>query len=269
MKLLIKDSAKASKLQCLISILRQFAESISLNINITGLYAQGMDKSHCCLFEFNLKPEWFDVYDIESCNCKTIGFSNLAFHKMLGTRRENQSIEIIHNCDQDYLTILLESSLKEADTSKNYNKQFELPLMDLEMELLSIPNVEADADLIISTAVFKDIIDELAIFSEKISVVLDEETIKFKTVSGDEGKMMITIKNEDITEYSIIDNEVISQTFNLKILKSICNFNKISNEIKLSFSNDKPLFIQIKLDGNDNYINFHAAPYITDNDDDE
>lgn len=267
MRFLIRESAKAAKLQGLIAILKNFAESINLNIGITGLYVQGMDKTHCCLFELNLRAEWFDEYDVGTCNCKTIGFSNLALHKMLNTRRENQAIEVVHCCDKNHIDIGLTSP--SGETAKNYNKQFELPIMDLEMELFTIPDIDADSDLTVNSSVFKDIIDELAVFSEKINIVLDSETIKFNTVAGDEGRMMITLKNDDITEYSIIDDETISQTFNLKILKAVCGFNKISDEIKLSFSNDKPLFIRINLDGNDNsnYISFHLAPYIDDDGD--
>lgn len=259
MKLIITDFSKATKFQYLFSNLKIFSESINLNIDENRIYAQGMDKSQCCLFQFNLKSTWFNEYSVDEDVPKNIGIPSSALYKMLNTRNENQSIELSHSNDEDNMDIVFSSN----DTTKTYNKQFQLPLMDIDSNLLNIPDSEYDADITIKSSVIKDIADELSIFDEKINIIMDQDTVQFKT-SGSEGNMTITLNNNDIIEFGIIEGETINQTYNLKLLKGICNYNKLANDVKLSISNNKPLVIRFNLDDDDNFISFYLAPYMDD-----
>jgi proliferating cell nuclear antigen len=259
MKLTITELSKATKFQYLFSNLKLFSESINLNVDENRIYAQGMDKSQCCLFQFNLKKSWFDEYAVDEDCPKDIGIPSYALYKMLNTRNDNQTIEIVHSNNEDNINIAFSSN----DATKTYNKYFQLPLMDIDSNLLNVPETESDADITINSSVIKGIVDELSIFDEKINIMMDQDTVQFKT-SGNEGNMTITLNNNDIIEFCITEGETINQTYNLKLLKGICNYNKLANDVKLSISNNKPLVIRFNLDDDDNFISFYLAPYMED-----
>ena len=55
MKLVINNSVKATKFSNIFNNLKHFTETMNLHFSENGLYVQGMDKTHCCLFEFKIR----------------------------------------------------------------------------------------------------------------------------------------------------------------------------------------------------------------------
>ncbi len=54
MKLVITDSRKVSQFSSILKNLKNFSLDIEIHVDDERLYAQGMDSSHCCLFELEL-----------------------------------------------------------------------------------------------------------------------------------------------------------------------------------------------------------------------
>ena len=119
-------------------------------------------------------------------------------HKILNTRRDNQKISIIYLGTLDKLSIHFsnEENEKNEQSKSEFNKKIDIPLMELESQLLSVPNTEYEAEITISSNMMREIVDELSIFNDKLEISLNEENINLKS-SGIEGEMGITIKNDD------------------------------------------------------------------------
>jgi proliferating cell nuclear antigen PCNA len=263
MKLVINNPSKANKFSNIFNNLKYFTDAMNIYFSENGLYVQGMDRTHCCLFELNINPIWFDFYEFNASEDNgKIGFSTGIMQKVLSTRSENQSIIINYSGSPDKLSFHF---LVPSDNKKlGFDKHIDIPLMDIDDALLTIPKTDYDAEFVIYSTTMREIVEELSIFNDKLEIELNEEKINFKS-SGIEGEMGITINNEDIVEYAIIENGNLKKLYSLKFFKLMSGFNKLSTYVKLGFSETCPMMMVYSLEEDtNNYIKFHLAPYIDD-----
>ena len=103
------------------------------------------------------------------------------------------------------------------------------------------------------------------IFGEVLTLTFSEEIIDMKSSSID-GSMRAEMNIEDLTEFAIAENTTLIQSYSLKYIHMMCQFNKLSSEINMSFIKDKPMTMQYDLLEGSN-VKIHLAPKICDNDD--
>lgn len=99
-------------------------------------------------------------------------------------------------------------------------------LITIDMDQVEIPEKEYEADIIINSDQFAALITQLGIFGEEIRINCNMETINISS-KGDHGRMTVSIKDDDITEYAIEENEIIDLLFDLKFIQNICAFSKL------------------------------------------
>jgi hypothetical protein len=73
----------------------------------------------------------------------------------------------------------------ECDIKTVFDKNFEIPLMDIECELLEIPDVDYDAELVIQSASFANTVSQLKQFGDIMDIACSENEIKFVAKSGE------------------------------------------------------------------------------------
>ena len=225
-----------------------------------------MDDSHCSLFECRLSNKWFKEYDFDpATDMGQIAINIVMLNKVLNTWTEKQELSIEIQPNSDKIHISFENS--ENDTSQ-FNKYYELPLIDLENELMAVVDSDTLVDMSVESKLFHSIINQLAIFADTLSMTFKEEEIEF-TSSGTDGKMRANIKAEDLAEYAISEDSVLTQTYSLRYVQMMCQFNKLAPEMILGFSADMPMVMKYDLgDNNDteSFVRIHLAPKIADDD---
>ena len=278
MKITIANPDKATAFSTVFQHLKLLADYINVHFSDSGIYMQCLDNNHCCLFECNLSKDWFDLYEFDGdSDAKCVGFNSGMFYKVIHIRQSNQNIEIRYNgLDVDKVLVDFTKS------DNNFNKSFEIPTIDLDNEMMEIPdNEDTTVDLIIDTKQLSDLASELILFSEILTLKFSEEGIHF-TASGSEGKMNSCISLDNVNEYAIGENMILKQSYSLKYLNIMCNFGKLSKEIVLGFSENRPMCLTYNLDHDsksnedededediekNNYVSFYLAPRIDDDDD--
>ena len=105
------------------------------------------------------------------------------------------------------------------------------------------------------------IFDQLNNFGNDIIVKCLQEEIEF-TSNNTNGEMRVQIPIDDLSSYSIVEDEDVKITYSLLYLTKMCT-NKLSEEVEISLSNDSPLKIMYSL-GNNSTMSFYMAPKITD-----
>ena len=83
------------------------------------------------------------------------------------------------------------------------------------------------------------------------------------SASGDEGSMTAKLSLEDsqLIDYAIIEGLSLKISFALRYIKLMTAFNKLSEEVKLELSTDKPLFMIYDI-GDDSNLKLVLAPKI-------
>lgn len=159
------------------------------------------------------------------------------------------------------------TSAQEAATTTTkayFDKHFELPLIDVEEEMMQIPEMEHTAELAMQSAQFANIITQLKMFGDSMNVQCSEERIALASTSQEQGKMYVEIGINDLSEFAIDEGADLSLSFSLSYLKNICAYNRISETVRIKFSDSYPMQVAYPLGGEDARLMFHLAPKIDD-----
>ena len=257
------------KAECFASIfqhIKSFTENINILFEKDRMYMQTMDGARVSIIEIILPSEWFDVYEHKSATTITVGINATILFKILNSREKTQSINIVYDVnDGDHLSIHFTSENKDE-----FDKRFEVPLMDIDMELLGIPEIEHQAEFTVSSYHFSTIVNQLQMFGDTMDVSCSEEKIMLSSHSQDHGKMFVEIKIDDLSSFIIDENGSMNLSFSLNYLHNICLYNKIAKEIELKLAANYPIQIIYDLgetlSGEKAQIKFYLAPKISDED---
>lgn len=186
------------------------------------------------------------------------------FSTILNYALKHDKLELIANINNpDYININLLNS--ENTKNSNYNHYFELPLMDVDIEKINIPNnIEYDVDFIINSKKFSEIIQELLVFDNTINITTNENEIELKS-SGNNGKLNVKVPVDDLEEYIIAENETINMSYSLNHLNKMIISTKLTNNVFISLTNNFPMCVKYVIDQETNSnIIFFVAPKIED-----
>ena len=259
MEIVITNPVKAELFTSIFQNIKVFTDHISILCKANGIYLQTMDSSRVSIIELSLPSTLFDKYS-HSDNV-AIGISSSILYKILNAREKSQNIQIVYeNTTTDTLSLHFTSEEKN-----NFDKHFEVPLIDLEMDYMTIPHIEYVAEFTIPSGVFSSLINQLKMFGESMDINCSEEKIVLFSNSIDSGKMSVEMNIDDLTSFSINEGEELKLSFSLNYLHNICAFNKLSKEMEIKLANNFPLSIIYDL-SNEGFMKFYLAPKIDDSD---
>lgn len=146
--------------------------------------------------------------------------------------------------------------------------EFELKLMELESEHLSIPDTKYSAIVKVAASEFQNICRDLLVMGDTVNISVSKEGIRF-AVNGDIGKGSTTLrptqsadKSEDEST-SIELTEPVDLSFALKYLNHFTKATPLSLGVTLSMSPDVPVVVEYRVD-TFGYLRFYLAPKIDD-----
>jgi proliferating cell nuclear antigen PCNA len=268
MEIVIRDSSKSDAFATIFQHIKLFTDHVSLLCGEEGVKMQCMDNAHVAIVELALPKEWFDTYKIVPGQTSRVGFNATFLHRILSSREKDQQTHLVYSLDDtDRLIINLTSpdlsEEKKPQVKPSFDKHFELPLMDIEEEGMCIPEIEYTAELSMLSSQFSAIITQLKMFGDSMEVQCSEERIALASTSTEQGKMFVEIGISDLSEFSIDEGADLTLLFSLTYLKNICAYNKISENVRIQFSDSYPMRVEYNL-GNNGSLVFHLAPKIDD-----
>jgi proliferating cell nuclear antigen len=225
MELQINEIYNCDLFAALFQNLKLFAENINISFDETHMFFQSMDSAQISVMELNIPKEWFDSYRVPKQ--VTVGVNAALLSKILSTREKNQSIHISFIEDTDVLHLLFTSQIpdltedeenhkKSASAApKSFDKRFELPLVSLDSDHLTIPIQDYDAEFSLNSGHFAALVNQLKIFGDTMDVECCEEHIVLYSRSHECGKMSVNINIDDLTMFSITENDRLNVSFSI------------------------------------------------------
>ena len=137
------------------------------------------------------------------------------------------------------------SNIYDAVTGSRF-PYFEAPLIDLDSELLSVPIIEYEADIILPSLDFALLINQLRGFGETLQFVCNENHIEMISKSIDSGKMSVSVEISNLSSFEIEEEKELNMSFSLSPLHNICQFCKIFPEVDIKLHSEYPLYIRFK-----------------------
>tara|TARA_B100001093_G_C26858627_1_gene1028737 strand:- start:7926 stop:8765 length:840 start_codon:yes stop_codon:yes gene_type:complete len=276
MKFGVSNKDKVAKFLAITKNMKHMVNEVNLGICERGLYVQGMDSSHVGMFEWKLEKDWFDIWKGKE-----------EFHYNMGINCE--SLSMIMNCHTQgqYIELsFMENSTQELIIKfegKGHDKMFELKLIDIDCELMEIPDVEYDADITMKSGEFNNLMAEASIFGETIKIELGIDDNIYMATDGSV-VYKVRIKEENIVEYALAEEATIKHSYALKYCLLFSKFCKLNKNVKLHLKDETPLKVIYNLEhwldisGNEqedddedeekskNFIAFYLAPKLEDDD---
>jgi hypothetical protein len=262
MNVILSTPLKADTFSAMFQNMKAFTEHINIMFEKDRMYLQSMDSARVSVFEYNLPSTWFDKYEHTNNTAICLGVNSTLLFKILNTRDKIQNITLgFDPSDNDKLFISFTSENKAV-----FDKHFEMPLMDLEYDLMDIPAMECDAEFSIPSATFSSLVNQLKMFGDTIDIECSEEKIELKSLSEGLGKMSVNIDIEDLDSYAINEGEVMKLSFSLTMLNNICAYHKVAKDMEIKLVKNFPMKIIYSLDSSseDATMTFYLAPKIND-----
>ena len=240
MKLEIIEPGKTDIFVAVFQHIAKFTEHMNLMFEKERLFVQAINVSHIVILEIYLPKDWFSTYETEGTR---IGVNAALFYKVLKKREKTQTIQI--DCD-DSAKDTMHFHFTGPDKTI-FDKQFEMPLIDLESELLDIPHIVHQAEFSLSTDKFASLVSQLKEFGDSLEIECSEEKIALCSHSSENGKMGAEISIDDLEEFSIDEGEKIRLEFALRYLHDICQYQRLTKRVEIKLSADFPMMILYRL----------------------
>ena len=260
MRIEIQEIGKCETFISIFKHLKNFTDTVCIFIDEDKMYLQGMDGSHVCVYELFLQKDWFDEWNPEFNNAleHRFGIHLQTFNRMLNIWSNSHTI-ILESQDGDNFDIHITS--KELG---KFNNIFALPLMDIDVDSLHIPETEYEVDIIMNSSQFKSTIESLGNFSDTLDICCSEENLILKSDST-EGSMKVDIEIDNIELLAVVEGETVKSSFAIKYMNHICQFYKLSPNIKIHISPEIPIQLIYDIgDDEKNKMRFYLAPKIND-----
>jgi proliferating cell nuclear antigen PCNA len=253
MRIQIKDSKKFLEWCELFKFIQKMNQHISILFKTDEMYIQIMDSAHVCLIDITIPNSWFDVY--ENAETKTISLVSSVFVKIFSmyTKDSVFELELLDENENEKLNIHFYNS--------NQNKHFEIPLMDIEQDLLTPMMVETLLDFNIKSSSFDRYVSELSQFGEDVIIRCDNEKLFFEA-KGDDGQLQIELEGETLEEFNVVENYLFNAKFPVKYLSIISKFSVNYPYVHLFLDESNP--VRITFDKTDIKLNYFLAPKIED-----
>jgi len=275
MKIVINNIQKAECFAALFQHIKLMTDNINIMFEHDRMYVQSMDHARVSIFEIIIPSTWFDEYTVDPQ--VNLGINSSILYKILNARDKNQVMCLEYDQDNDdRLDIHFTSACASAGASVGtsactikdgtFDKHFEIPLVDLETELLAIIELDYQAEISFPSTYFASIINQLKMFGDSMEIECSEENVILYATSVESGKMKVEIKIDDLTAFSILEGDELKLSFSLMYLHNICMYNKLAKDIELKISMDYPMCILYDL-GEGAKIKYFLAPKMSDNDD--
>lgn len=258
MEIIIQNPTRAEIFATLFQHMKLFTENMNIHFNKDEVFIQAMDSSHVSILEIKLPSEWFDTYKVN--NDTMIGVNTNILFKVLNTREKSHTLRLLlEEGNMDKLEINLLS-----ENTNVYNRNYVIPLVDIDSEIMGIPEMEYQAELSFPSTVFSTLIDQMKMFGETLNITCSEEKVEMNAESIDTGKMYVNIPIDDLNSFAIEEDETLNMSFSLLHLKNICLYGKISKEVEVNLKREYPIKLVYTLDHEDAKAMFYLAPKIDD-----
>lgn len=256
------NPVKSDIFQQIFQNIKVFTDAITLHVSPeTGLYLQCMDSSHVSITHFTIPPTWFETFEIQEAT--VLSFQSSLFAKIMATRDRIQSVVLWKDTATENLTISFENP-PGASTATVFRKEFSLPLMEIDCDLLNIPETEDyQVEVSMPSAYFASLIAQLQQFGSDAVFDCSEEQIVLSSSTLESGSMRILIDIDRLDEFSIVEGEIIRVSYSLKYLHNMCCFHKLSKQVSLHLSYERPMKLVYQMDGGWT-MEFFLAPKMDD-----
>jgi len=251
---------QAGLLKKILEAIKDLVTDANFDCNSTGISLQAMDSSHVSLVSLLIRKDGFDRFRAD--RNLSLGINLASMSKILKCASNEDSLTIKADDNASSVSFMFESQKQDKISD------FELKLMEIETDVLGIPDTEYKSVIKMPASEFQRICRDLTILGDTVVISATKDGVKF-SVTGDLGAGNITLRHnsevdakpEETTSIEI--QEPVQLTFALRYLNFFTKATPLSGVVSLSMSKDVPLVVEYRIQDT-GYLRFYLAPKIED-----
>mmetsp|Transcript_38105 Transcript_38105/g.68101 ORF Transcript_38105/g.68101 Transcript_38105/m.68101 type:complete len:259 (+) Transcript_38105:54-830(+) len=245
-------------------LLKKVAESmkglckeVNFDCSEKGMQVQSMDSSHVALVSLFLRESAFAEFKCDRPVSLGINVDSLTMiMKMAGP---SDAMKIRHQVDSEVVNFQYEGSDDRI-------ADFDLKLMNIESEVMEIPEQHYKVVAKMPSAEFLRICKDLKEFGDTVQLNGSKEGLKF-VVAGDIGSGNVLLKPHESDKpedkVSLTVHEPVTANFALRYLVNFSKAAPLCGSVTLGLGPDAPLLVQYDLESEDKgHMKFYLAPKI-------
>lgn len=242
-------TVQSSAIRILFESLKDVLTDVNIHANSSGLKIISMDGSKSAIVHVKLVASQFEKF--QCLTPMTMGVNMLSLFKILKSIKNNDVVTFIVKDDITKLIIKIQNKEKQTEIVST------LKLLDIDENLIHIPNIEFDSILTIPASDFQNYIRDLSVISNEITIKTDTESIILE-VEGDFASQSIKI-NKQASAITMDRTRETCNTFNLKYLLLFTKSSNLCNTIEVYLKSNFPIIILYNV-ANLGQLKFCLAP---------
>ena len=240
------ELSDSSILKSSFDAISSIVHEVQIQTDSEGFRLDALDRSHITFVHLELKASLFDEFVCDEPEKINIDTDEL----MKVLKRSKSDDRVLMSLDEGNFILTFEG---EA------TRTFKIRLIDIEYDSPAPPSLNYPTEFEIPFSLLKDSIQDMDIFSDKITLMVDEEYFK-AFAQGEFGDA-----NIEYLHGEKIDAKAKS-IFSLEKIREMLKADKFSDIVMISLGDDMPVTLTLRRVADDGELSFLLAPRIESED---
>lgn len=160
---LLLKSIQGNAIRTLFEVLKEIVHDVSLRIDSTGVKLLTLDGARCALVYMRLRADAFEEFKCEGTF--NLGLNMASMFKLVKTSGSHDTITLYMESATDN-----ELGIKIQNAEKNSVTDFKLKLLDVDDEVIKLPDVEFDSVITMPSAFFQRLCRDMLNISDTMII---------------------------------------------------------------------------------------------------
>jgi proliferating cell nuclear antigen len=239
-------TVQGTAIRNIFEVLKDIINDVNLYFDENGLTIITLDMARASLIHLHLDAENFEEY---RCPLKIVaGMNMFNMYKLLKSVGANDIVDLSIDT-QEFITINIQNQVKKSMT------KFDLKLLDINEDILVLPEIVMDVTTTLPSADFQRICRDMGSIASDIDIYRDGASLNLEC-KGDFANQKTVMDCQ-----TTVDTKI-GNTFSLKYLNLFTKATGMSSSVQIlqnSMSSDMPIVLRYSI-ANLGEIKFYLAP---------
>nr|7RPO_C Chain C, DNA polymerase sliding clamp 3 [Saccharolobus solfataricus]7RPW_C Chain C, DNA polymerase sliding clamp 3 [Saccharolobus solfataricus]7RPX_C Chain C, DNA polymerase sliding clamp 3 [Saccharolobus solfataricus] len=222
-------------LKDIIQALARLVDEAVLKFKQDSVELVALDRAHISLISVNLPREMFKEYDVN--DEFKFGFNTQYLMKILKVAKRKEAIEIASESPDSVIINIIGST----------NREFNVRNLEVSEQEIPEINLQFDISATISSDGFKSAISEVSTVTDNVVVEGHEDRILIKAEGESEVEVEFSKDTGGLQDLEFSKES--KNSYSAEYLDDVLSLTKLSDYVKISFGNQKPLQLFFNMEG--------------------
>lgn len=234
---LLLKSIQGNAIRTLFEVLKEIVHDVCLRVDSTGVRLLTLDGARCALVYMRLRADAFEEFVCDGSF--SLGLNMASVFKLVKTAGSHDTISLyMDSCTSNELGIKIQNAEKNSVTD------FKLKLLDVDDEIITLPDVEFDSVITMPSAFFQRLCRDMLNLGTTMTIRSTGNTLVLGC-NGDFARQETVIGEADAgMTVATTSDKTVEGRFSLKYLSLFCKASNLSNTIELFLKESYPLILK-------------------------